>query len=88
MAIKIKICETGSLILDPNMVHPFVKIHIIDMNTCKYLAKSKPLVGGVANKESAALLDSYKNYTRSTADYIMPLATQMFDLRKKGVNLA
>ena len=70
------------------MIHPFVKVHIIDMNTCKYLAKGRPTQPGVVNKESAAFLDSYKNYNRQTADYILPVATQMFDLRKKGVNLA
>ena len=43
MALKIKINETGSLILDPNMLHPFVRIHIIDMDTYKYLAKSRAL---------------------------------------------
>lgn len=42
MAMKIKIMETGSLLLDSNMIHPFVRIHIVDMNTYKYLAKSKP----------------------------------------------
>lgn len=60
MALKIKILETGSLILDPNMIHPFVRIHIVDMNTNKYLAKSKPFVPGIANKESAANLDCHK----------------------------
>jgi hypothetical protein len=43
MAMKVKVNETGSLILDPHMVHPFVRIHIVDMDTYKYLAKSKPL---------------------------------------------
>jgi hypothetical protein len=57
------------------MIHPFVRVHIIDMDTYKYLAKSKPLSPGVANKESAAFLDTYKTYTRSMTDFIMPIST-------------
>jgi len=57
LALKVKICETGSLVLDEHMIHPFVRLHIIDMNTCKYLAKSDSLKPGVANKESAAFID-------------------------------
>jgi hypothetical protein len=60
MAMKLKICETGSLVLDHHMIHPFVRVHIIDMDTYKYLAKSDPLKPGVANKESAAFIDSTK----------------------------
>ena len=58
MAMKIKIMETGSLLLDSNMVHPFVRIHVVDMNTYKYLAKSKPNQPGVSNKESCSFSDS------------------------------
>lgn len=43
MAMNIKIDKTGSLLLDPDMIHPFVRIHIVDMDTYKYLAKSDPL---------------------------------------------
>lgn len=63
MALKLKILETGSLLLDPKMIHPFVKIHVVDMGTCKYLAKSKALQPGVANKESVGFIDSNKKYT-------------------------
>ena len=38
-ALKLKICETGSLLLDPNVIHPFVRVSIVDMDTYKYLAK-------------------------------------------------
>mmetsp|Transcript_39561 Transcript_39561/g.38073 ORF Transcript_39561/g.38073 Transcript_39561/m.38073 type:complete len:121 (-) Transcript_39561:180-542(-) len=39
-ALKIKVAETGSLMLDPNMIHPFVRIHFVDLTTNKYLRKS------------------------------------------------
>lgn len=88
MAVKLKICETGSLVLDHFMIHPFVRVHIIDMDTYKYLAKSDALKPGVANKESSAFIDSGKHFTRSMTDYLLPFSTQMFDLRIKGMNLA
>lgn len=88
MAMKVKICETGSLVLDHHMIHPFVRMHIIDMDTYKYLAKSDVRKPGVANLESAAFLDSGKHYTRSFADFLLPISTQMYDLRVKGMNLA
>lgn len=40
MAVKLKVCETGSLVLDENMIHPFVRVHFVDMDTYKYVAKS------------------------------------------------
>jgi hypothetical protein len=56
--LKIRVKETGSMLLDPNVTHPFVKVHIVDMNTCKYLAKSNPLRPGVYNLESVSLIDA------------------------------
>jgi hypothetical protein len=53
---KLKVKETGSLLLDPNVTHPFVRVHVIDMNTGMYLAKSDPHRKGVYNKESVATL--------------------------------
>lgn len=38
-ALKLRIKETGSLKLDPYLLHPFVRVSVVDMNTCKYLAK-------------------------------------------------
>jgi jouberin len=69
MALSIKVLQTGSLILDPNMIHPFVKIHIVDMDTCKYLAKSKPSDPGVTHKESAGFMDTNRKYTKEKVDY-------------------
>ena len=52
LALRLKIKETGSLLIDPNMMHPFVRIHIVDMNTGKYLAKQDRSLPGIYNKES------------------------------------
>ena len=37
LGIKLKVKETGSLLLDPNVTHPFVRIHIVDMQNGMYL---------------------------------------------------
>jgi uncharacterized Fe-S cluster-containing MiaB family protein len=55
--LKIKIKGTGSLQLDPNVLHPFVRVHIIDLETWKPLAKSDPKRQGVAHFESVQLLN-------------------------------
>ena len=88
MALKLKVCETGSLVLDHHLIHPFVRVHIVDLETYKYLSKSDARKPGVANLESTGFLDSAKHYTRSFADFLLPLSTQMYDLRVKGMNLA
>jgi hypothetical protein len=40
LGLKLNIKESGSLALDPNVTHPFVKVHVIDLETCMPLAKS------------------------------------------------
>jgi hypothetical protein len=86
--VKLRIHETGSLVLDHHMVHPFVRVHIVNLVTCKYLDKEVRGNPGVANIESADFMDAAKFHTPSHVDYLMPLSTSMFDLRVKGMNLA
>lgn len=40
MAPRLTVCGTGILEMDPNVIHPFVRIHVCDTRTRKYLAKS------------------------------------------------
>lgn len=86
LGLKIGVKETGYLQLDPCIVHPFVRVHIIDLKTGKYLAKKDPLQPGVANKESVSLIDSEGTVTNKEADFLMPMSTQFFDMRVKGRN--
>jgi len=51
-AIKLNVNGTGILEMDQHVLHPFVRIHIVDLNTHMYLAKSDINDPGVANKES------------------------------------
>ena len=79
--------ETGYLQLDPCIVHPFCRVHIIDMNTGKYLAKRDAALPGVANRESNALIDSEGIITSKPVDYLMPMSTGFYDMRITGQNM-
>ena len=90
-----KVCGTGILEMDEHVLHPFVRIHVVDMNTSKYLKKSKPDRPGVANKESANFFsmikdEANKNYKKTPSkcntDFLLPMSTKMFDLRISGTN--
>ena len=73
--------------LDPCIVHPFVRVHICDMETGKYLAKSQPGKPGISNKESCALIDSEGNITNKDVDFLMPMSTRFYDMRITGQNM-
>ena len=74
-----------------HVIHPFVKVHIVDLNTHKYLAKNDNMNPGVTNLESCNFFkaDASKNektpYQNST-DFFLPLSSKMYDMRVKGVN--
>lgn len=87
LGLKIGVQETGYLQLDPCIVHPFVRVHIIDMETGKYLAKKSPSKPGISNKESCALIDSEGNITNKQVDYLMPMSTRFYDMRITGQNM-
>ena len=75
--------------MDQNVLHPFVRIHIVDMNTNKYLAKDKPSVPGVSNIENCSFfkieLDKegkqVKKPFKISNDFFLPMSTRMFDMR-------
>lgn len=62
-AIKLNVRGTGILEIDQYVLHPFVRIHVIDMDTHKYLRKTDNLNPGVTNKESCSFfkVDPQKN---------------------------
>ena len=86
MALKIKVNETGYLQLDPNIVHPFCRVHIMDMRTGKYLAKREGAMPGVANKEAVSLIDSEGHVTEKLCDFLLPVSTKFYDMRITGHN--
>lgn len=84
--LEVEIMKTGQLKMDANMVHPFIKMHIIDLNTQKYLGKQIATTAGIANKESAGIVTNGYNKQDIISDFLLPVATQMNDLRVKGQN--
>ena len=72
------------MLLDPNVTHPFVKVHIVDLRTCKYLAKSNSQRPGSYNLESAGLIDQKGKIQSVSVDFILPVATRFFDMRLSG----
>lgn len=83
LSLKVSVKESGPLSLDPNVTHPFVKVHLVDLNTCKYIEKSVPSQPGVANRE-AALLHTEQGFQKVLVDYLQPFATNFYDMRIKG----
>jgi hypothetical protein len=59
-AVKLEVKGTGSLILDENVLHPFVRIHVVSMKTGKYLAKD-PNTRGTYQNEHVQAVDSAHN---------------------------
>lgn len=90
--LKLTVHGTGILEMDQHVLHPFVRIHIVDMHTNKYLAKSETSdVPGVTNKESVNFFQMSQEQNEkiplmSEPDFLLPLSTSMYDLRVKGVN--
>ena len=88
--------------LNERVSHPFVRVHIVNAETGMYLEKKMPdlpYVGtgdgyapGIWNKESVStlsldpqnLLDV--NWEHKDVDFLLPFATQFFDMRIKGNN--
>jgi len=81
--LKLSVLETSQLELDPNVMHPFVKIHIIDMDTGEYIRKSvvKPVINP---NEKMTIIDSRQNFSEKEIDFIPPFASDCCDLRIGG----
>jgi jouberin len=69
------------------VLHPFVRVHVIDMSTQKYLAKEE-LVPCMQTRESVSLVDAGKNFQRQRSDFVQPFSTSLTDLRRKGQMMA
>jgi WD40 repeat protein len=89
--MKLAVNCTGLLELDSNVIHPFIKVHFIDIATGKYLAKSRPDDSSISNKENITFIQQNEQdlFVRSNrADFIPPFATRYCDFRVSGENRA
>lgn len=73
--ISIKIVWTGPLAMSQYVLHPFVKIHLCDMNTMNYVAKENWDEKGVYHTEHAAYFNRLKEHSVVNVDYYLPIAT-------------
>lgn len=79
--LKLKVKGTGILEMDPDVIHPFVRIHIVDLKTNKYLAKSERGKPGVTNLESVNFfkIDPEKGDGKiplqTSPDFLLPMST-------------
>lgn len=85
----IKINKTGQLQIKPNIVHPYIKISFIDLNTLRYIQKSNFSVSSFVDKENKVVVkhNSQSNiieFKDSEVDFLYPVATGLCDMRDKG----
>jgi len=80
----INVMHSSNLELDPNVMHPFIKIHIVDMRTGNYIQKSM-VRPAVAHYESiTTFMKNEKTFDVNSCDIIIPFATKCNDLRESG----
>ncbi|CAG9335314.1 unnamed protein product [Blepharisma stoltei] len=84
-SLYLKIHDTNGLKLDPNVIHPFVRIHIMDITKNSYLTKSYP--HSVINYyEGMGQLNTSHEYSSGDCSYIYPFSTPPCDMRITGEN--
>ena len=94
--MQLTVKESGPLELSRNIAHPFVKVHFVDTQTCKYLAKNVMRVPAVTNRESASCFLGVEGpegkvqnkHFDDEANYVLPLCTKLYDLRTRAENSA
>ncbi len=89
--MKLAINCTGLLELDDKVIHPFVKVHLVDISTGKYLAKMDSAICVVSNKENVSVAQYSEQgcaVKELDSDFIPPFATRYCDFRVTGENRA
>jgi len=82
-AVFLKIHDTNGLELDPYVIHPFVKVHVIDVTTGCYLRKESPRPV-LSPYEEMGQIGSNKDFAGGLPEFIVPFCTPPFDLRIAG----
>jgi jouberin len=89
----LRIIKTGTLDIEPSIIHPYVKISIVNLKTGRYLQKMQyemPLF--LKNEKNLVIgydkINNNHEYKESYLDFIPPFATPPYDLREKGESYA
>ena len=91
--LGINILKSGTLSIEPMIIHPFVKISIVNLRTGRYIQKSNFKEPSVSRYESNFIIQHNKIQSRldfqsSVLDCIPPVSTCPYDLREKGESFA
>lgn len=91
--LSLKILKTGTFDIEPCIIHPYVKVSIVNLKTGKYLQKADFEVPAILQHEKNLVIqhNSAQNileFRESALDYLPPVATNPCDLRIKGESYA
>ena len=91
--LSISILKTGTLAIIPMILHPFIRISIINLKTGKYLQKSDFSIPCIARGEKNFTMSKntqtgHMEFSSSLLDIIPPFATCPYDLRERGESYA
>ena len=78
------ILHSSNLELDPNVMHPFVKIHLVDMTTGNYIQKTSNRPAVSYYETITTFRKTEKTFDLNSCDIITPFATKCYDLRESG----
>ena len=91
--LSISILKTGTLAIIPMILHPFIRISIINLKTGKYLQKSDFSIPCISRGEKNFTMSKntqtgHMEFSSSLLDIIPPFATCPYDLRERGESYA
>ena len=78
------VLHSSNLELDPNVMHPFVKIHLVDMITGNYIQKTSNRPAVSYYETITTFRKTEKAFDLNSCDIIPPFATKCYDLRESG----
>lgn len=80
----INVIDSSNLELDPNVMHPFIKVHIVDMVNGNYITKSTKRPAVTYHETITTFKKNEKSFEVNACDILIPFATKCFDLRESG----
>ena len=91
--LSISIIKTGTLEIMPMILHPFVRISIVNLRTGKYIQKSDFSIPCISRGEKNFVMHNnielgHMEFSSSLLDIIPPFATCPYDLRERGESYA
>ena len=91
--LSISVIKTGTLEIMPMILHPFVRISIVNLKTGKYLQKSDFSIPSISRGEKNFVMYNnrevgHMEFSSSLLDIIPPFATCPYDLRERGESYA